>query len=83
MSDLARTIKLIMYYISKKQNLEIKDNTSINSENCLILTIKKDLFFRNHLSKSLEQVYSNDKLTDLYNSYCKNNFTKNNVFLYK
>ena len=45
MSDLARTIKLIMYYISKKQNLEIKDNTSINSENCLILTIKKKIYF--------------------------------------
>ena len=79
MSDLTHTIKLIMNYISRKHVPEIETN-----EGCLIVNIKKGLFFRNHISKSLERVYSNDKLTDLYSNYCKNNFKKNNcIYLYK
>lgn len=82
MSELTHTIKLIMDYISKKQPFQIKDNSS-DTTNSIMLTIKKELFFRSHLSKSLDNAYKNDKLDDLYNKYCKNNFVKNNVFLYK
>lgn len=82
MSDITYTIKLIMDYIAKKKHTDIKNN-SINSPGSFIITIKKDMFFKNHLSKSMEQVYKNNKLNDLYNNYCKDNFTKNNIILYK
>ena len=80
MSDLMKTIKMIMSYISNKHN---NDTDEINSKACYILTIKKDLFFKNHVRKSLERSYSNDKLNDLFKSYCEDNFLENNVSLYK
>jgi hypothetical protein len=84
MSDLSHTIKLIMDYISKKKTTrDINCNSINNSQKDFIITIKKDLFFKNHLSKSMDQVYKNNKLGDLYTSYCKDNFTKNNLLLYK
>ena len=73
MSDLNHTIKLIMDYISKKKRYEI-NHYNINPHNSTRITIKKDLFFRNHMSKSMDQVYKNNRLTNLYNNYCKNNF---------
>ena len=80
MSDLMKTIKMIMNYISNKK----ENNTEqIDNKACYILTIKKDLFFKNHVSKSLEKTYSNDKLNDLFKSYCKDNFSENNISLYK
>ena len=81
MSDLTHTIKLIMDYISKKNPFEMNDK--INPQNTFVITIERDMFFKNHLGRSLEKIYKNNKLDNLYNSYCKNNFTKNNVFLYK
>ena len=83
MSDLTQTIKLIMEYISKKNTRDINNSSINNSPKTFIITIKKDLFFKNHLSKSMDQVYKNNKLVDLYTDYCKDNFTKNNVLLYK
>lgn len=80
MSDLMKTIKMIMSYISNKQN---NDTGEINSKPCYILTIKKDLFFKNHVRKSLERSYSNDRLNNLFKSYCEDNFLENNVSLYK
>ena len=79
MNDLKKTIKMIMNYISKKPDLQHEDEGA----ECYILTIKKDLFFRNHIRNSLEKSFSNKKLSDLYNIYCKKNFTKNNIILYK
>ena len=73
MSDLTQTIKLIMEYISKKNTRDINNSSINNSQKAFIITIKKDLFFKNHLNK----------LVDLYTDYCKDNFTKNNVLLYK
>lgn len=78
MSDLARTIKLIMNYISKKRRDDIETDTT----GCLVLTIKKNLFFKNHVSKSLAIIHSSDKLSNMYNAYCKNNFSKKNIILY-
>ena len=79
MSNLKKTIKLIMKYLTNKtEPIEETDMTKF-----YILTIKKDLFFKNHINNSLEKSFSNDKLNELYTDYCKDNFTKNNVFLYK
>jgi len=77
MSDLTHTIKLIMDYIAKKESFEM--NSNINPQHALI-TIKKDFFFKNHMGKSLEQIYKNNKLDNLYTNYCKNNFTKKMSF---
>ena len=79
MADLKKTIKLIMKYLTNKS----ESTDEVDLTKCYVLTIKKDLFFKNHIRNSLEKSYSNNKLNDLYTDYCKDNFAKNNIFVYK
>jgi len=78
MSDLTNTIKMIMKYISKKRR-----SPEVQLSNCKVITIKQDLFFKNHINKSLNRSFSNDKLQDLYSNYCEDNFSENNIPIYK
>ena len=64
MSDLKNTITMIMKYISNKKSTTEKKNF-----NSIKTTIKKDLFFKNHINVSLEKSYSNDKLNEIYINY--------------
>tara|TARA_B110000208_G_C11788618_1_gene436577 strand:+ start:1673 stop:1876 length:204 start_codon:yes stop_codon:yes gene_type:complete len=64
MSDLKNTIKMIMKYISNKKTPP--DEKIFNS---IKTTIKKDLFFKNHINVSLEKSHSNEKLNESYINY--------------
>ena len=63
MNDLKDTIKMIMKYISTKQNSSNKDFNTIKSN------IKKDLFFKNQVGLSLEKSHSNENLNETYQKY--------------
>lgn len=63
MNDLKGTIKMIMKYISTKQNSSNKDFNTIKSN------IKKDLFFKNQVGLSLEKSHSNENLNETYQKY--------------